>query len=338
MSQFTIYRSTDSGAPIFFGSTGSYVALLDACLVNGYGTQPGAGWKKPFANTSSVAGSPINTCGGWQQPTGSGFYLFVNDGAPNGAALYRECWATGWENLVSPSASVSNTVGSGSGQFPLPGQLLTTGHTVLRKSTTSDSSSIRQWIVVADSSSFYSFLQPNDITSTTYFGFGFGDIYSFRNSATTGNDAYKCIIMGRSAESSIATGNDGFDLFSAIGSATTGNFMARSYTQLSSSITVGKHGDGVKGSTSTYLGNISFPNSVDNALYVSPVWVCENATSIVRGQLRGIYQVLHPIANFTDGQTFNGALDYNGKTFMIIKQTPNTGIYAIETSNTLATN
>lgn len=338
MSQFTIYRSTDTGAPTFYGTTGSYVMLLDACLVNGYGTQPGAGWKKPFANTSSVPTAVNATCGGWQQPTGSGFYVFINDGAPNATSLYRECWATGWESLVAASASVSNTVGSGSGQFPLPGQSLTTGHVVIRKSTTSDSSSIRQWIVVADSSSFYSFIQPNDLTSTTYFGFGFGDIYSFKNSNTTGNDAYKCIILGRNAENTNVASSDGFDTLSAIGTITVSSFMARSYTQLSSSITIGKHGDGVKGSTTTFLGNIPFPNSVDNALYVSPIWVCENATSIVRGQLRGLYQVLHPITNFVDGQTFNGALDYNGKTFMIIKQTPANGIYGIETSNTLPTN
>lgn len=36
--QPTLYRSTDVGAPILTGSVGSLIALLDACLVNGYGS------------------------------------------------------------------------------------------------------------------------------------------------------------------------------------------------------------------------------------------------------------------------------------------------------------
>lgn len=333
MPQFTIYKSSDSGAPSFYGTTGSVIALLDACLVNGYGSKVAAGWTKPLPNTGSGAFGQSYGC--YHQPSGSGFYLFINDNGPNVTTLYRESWAVGWENLVSLSSSVSNTCGSGSGQFPTPAQLLTTGHTVIRKSATSDSSSLRQWVVAADSSSFYMFIATGDTTGM-YYGFGFGDIYSFAGTGSA--DAYKCIIMGRNLENSAAAGQDGFDAFSALNTATIGNFMPRTYSGIGTSITIGKHGDGVKGSTSTWLGSIPFPNSVDNALYVSPVWVCENASSIVRGQLRGIYQVLHPITNFSDGQTFVGALDYNGKNFQVIKTTPNSGIYAIETSNTLLTN
>jgi hypothetical protein len=332
MAQFTIYKSSDTSAPSFYGTTGSVVALLDACLVNGYGTEPGAGWLKPLPNTGSGAFSQSYGC--YQQPTGSQMYLFINDNAPNGTALYREAWATGWETLVSLSSSVSDTCGSGSGQFPLPSQLLTTGHTVIRKSSTSDSSSLRQWTVAADSSSFYMFIATGD-TANMYYGFGFGDIYSFAGSGNT--DAYRCIIMGRNAENTSAAGNEGIDFMSAINTATQGHYMPRTYAGSGTSITVGKHGDSVKGG-SGFVGNIPFPNSVDNALYVSPVWVCENATSIVRGQLRGFYQICHPVANFLDGQTFNGALDYNGKSFLVMKTTPNSGIYGIETSNTLLTN
>jgi len=335
MAQFTIYKSSDSGAPTFYGTTGSVVALLDACLVNGYGTKPGAGWSKPFANTSSFTSSFAQAVGGWRQPTGSQLYLFVNDGGPNGTALYKEAWATGWEILVSPSASVANTCGSGSGQFPVPPQLLTTGHVVIRKSTTSDSSSLRQWVVAADSSSFYMFIATGD-TANMYYGFGFGDIYSY---VGVGNaDPYKCAIIGRNAENTAAAGNDGFDTFNVLNTATIGSFLPRAFTGLGASITTGKHGDGIKGSATTWLGNIPFPNAIDSALYVSPVWMTEASSSYIRGQLRGIYQVLHPIANFTDGQTFAGALDFTGKTFQVFKTTPNNGIYAIETSNTLLTN
>jgi hypothetical protein len=328
---FTIYKSNDVGAPTFYGTTGSYVALLDACLVNGYGSKPGAGWLKPFPNTGSGGVFP-ESVGGWQQPSGSGFYLFINDNQPNVTSLGKECWATGWEFLTEDSSSVTNTNGSGSGQFPRPVQLLTTGHVVIRKSTTSDSSSLRQWIVAADSSSFYSFIATGD-TADMYYGFGFGDIYSF---VTGSNDNYRCVIMGRNAENSAAANADGFDLFSAFVTETVGNFISRTFSGLNTSSIMGKHGDGVKGSVTSYLGNIPFPNAADSTLYLSPVWVVENST--VRGQLRGLYQPLHPVAQFTDGQTFTGALDYSGKSFLIIKTTPNSGLYVLETSDTLATN
>lgn len=328
---FTIYKSNDVSAPSFYGTTGSYVALLDACLVNGYGSKVGAGWTKPVPNTGSGGTFPASM-GCWKQPTGSGFVLVVNDNRPNATSLGRECWATGWEVLVDLSSSVSNSVGSGSGQFPTTTQLLTTGHTVIRKSASSDSSSLRQWIVAADSSSFYSFIATGD-TAGMYYGFGFGDIYSFK---TGSNDNYRCIIMGRNTENSATAATDGFDLFSAFATATVGNFMARTFTGIGTSSVAGKHGDGVKGSTTSYLGNIPFPNATDNTLYLSPVWVVENST--IRGQLRGLYQPLHPVAQFNDGQTFTGALDYSGKSFLIIKTTPNSGIYVLETSDTLLTN
>ena len=331
MSQFTIYKSSDSNAPSFYGTTGSVIALLDSCLVYGYGAKPGSGWLKPLENTGSGAFSQSYGC--YQQPTGSGMTLFINDNAPNVAASFKESWAAGWESLASLSSSITNSCGSGSGQFPTPGQSLTTGHVVIRKSATSDSSSLRQWVVLSDSSSFYLLISTGDTTGI-YYGFGFGDIYSFKNTTL---DAYKCVIMGRNAENGTAASNDGFDVFSALGTATVGNFMPRSYTGLSSSIVISKHGDGVKGSA-YYSGSIPFPNGTDSALYVSPVWVVESSISTIRGQLRGIYQPLHPSTNFVDGQVFSGSVDYNGKMFQIFKTTPNGGMYVIETSNTLSTN
>lgn len=38
MAAPTIYRSTDANAPVLFGGGGSLITLLDACLVNGYGS------------------------------------------------------------------------------------------------------------------------------------------------------------------------------------------------------------------------------------------------------------------------------------------------------------
>lgn len=40
----TIYKSTDPSAPVMNGSAGSLIAVLKACLVDGYGAKPAAGW------------------------------------------------------------------------------------------------------------------------------------------------------------------------------------------------------------------------------------------------------------------------------------------------------
>lgn len=39
MGNVKIFRSTDYGAPILYGNASYMIGLLDACLVNGYGTQ-----------------------------------------------------------------------------------------------------------------------------------------------------------------------------------------------------------------------------------------------------------------------------------------------------------
>lgn len=50
----TVYRSTDPGAPVLSGTAGSFAALMDAVLVDGYGTgpdaKPGLGWVRAFSD------------------------------------------------------------------------------------------------------------------------------------------------------------------------------------------------------------------------------------------------------------------------------------------------
>ena len=52
MTQATLYESTDAGAPIVNGVVGSFITLLDAVLVDGYGSRSPAGWTKVFSGTN----------------------------------------------------------------------------------------------------------------------------------------------------------------------------------------------------------------------------------------------------------------------------------------------
>jgi len=47
---WTLYQSTDSGAPALSGQAGSLLEVLDACLVNGYGGKAAAGWGIAFSS------------------------------------------------------------------------------------------------------------------------------------------------------------------------------------------------------------------------------------------------------------------------------------------------
>lgn len=323
MAQFTIYKSSDAGAVsaslIIHGNAGSMITVMDACLVDGYTGKSAAGWTHPVATASNIAS--------YKQASGSGFGFVLNDNAPNATSLGKEAWARGWEVI----AGVGSPGGSGTNQFPTAAQLLSDGHVVIRKSVATGTTA-REWIVAADGRTAYLFVLTGD-TAGVYYCYGFGDCYSLKS-----GDAYNCFIMGRSAENSATAATEGFDLFSTLSAAVVGNFMARTQGQTGASITIGKHGDGIKGSATSYLGTVQYPNAEDTELYLSPVWVIENGTPNIRGRLRGLYQPLHAISNFTDGQTFTGAGDYAGKSFVAVKQSVNAGVFFLETSATLDTN
>lgn len=334
-SQFIIYSSSDASGPgQLTGQAGTLLALLDACLVNGYTGKAAAGWSKPFANSGNI--------GCYKNGTGSTqMSLLINDNGPNVTSTFKEAWATGWESI----ASIAAPVGTGSGQFPTPAQLLTTGHVVCRKSASADGVG-RNWIMFADAHTFYLFVLTGD-TANTYYNLIFGDIYSMKGST----DAYRAFIFGKTVENN-ATG-DGWDVYTVVvasgimSAAAGGHFMARTWGGGGGSITVSKTWDfsmavGTApggGQDSFFLaGSAQTPNGPDNCLYLSPLRICENSVSSIRGRLRGVYFVGHNVASFSDGQTFAGANDYAGKSFQIVKVGGSNGFWAMETSATVETN
>lgn len=319
---FTIYASTDSGAPNLTGITGSLLTVLDACLVNGYGAKSAAGWSKPLANTASY--------GMYKQGSGSvSCSLFVYD-AGSGSAGGAEAQLTGWDSITG----IDNGAVTGSNQFPTLAQLaIGVGAVAVRKSSV-PTSTARTWIIYADSRTMYGFVKTSDI-GNSYFSFAFGDFYSLRSGSI---DASRCMIIGRVNPSSSTAASDRLDALSAVNTAVTAHFAPHIASGTGTSITLGKHGDGVKGSTSALNGNVQLLNSVDNGLYISPVWLVESSTSSIRGRMRGFYQLCHATTSFVDGQQFTSSVDFPGRTFQLVQPSANNGTYLLETSDTLETN
>jgi hypothetical protein len=330
-SQFRLYTSSDASGPgAMTGAAGSLLSILDACLVNGYTGHAAAGWTKPFSNSGNI--------GCYVQNGGSGFGIVVNDNGPDVSASFREAWVTGWKSITA----ISGPVGTGTGQFPLPGQLLTTGHVVCRKSTTADSTS-RTWALYADATTFYLFVKTGD-NASNYFDLAFGDMFSLWGSS----DVNRCVLIGRNLVNSgsinLTSGHVDRMINPLISSNIAGAYVADNFAGTSGSIVaycmgdLSKAGSLINGSSPVALsGAMPAPNAADNSYYLSPVWVSDSSWS-VRGRLRGLYHLCHAVSSFSDGQTFNGANDYAGKTFTVLLQGTSGGLYCIETSNTVDTN
>jgi hypothetical protein len=370
-SQFTIYTSSDPRGPgLITGQTGSLNNILDACLVDGYGSgsayyRPAAGWTKPLPDISASVGS-LPQLAAYKQASGSQMILFVNDAGPNVTSTAREAWITGWELMTALTGSgnlgnvytASNSAGSGYGQFPLPSQLLTYGHCVVRKSTSADGVG-RTWIIAADAHTMYMWISTGD-SANRYYHFAFGDIFSFGGV----NDTHKCMIMGRAAENSagvqnvdwtseIAQGSgyhvSGYNAASTLGVGQPGCYLVKNFGKSAGSLSFTKKGDPMQATgmyhsspaayASFYQGAMQTPNSSDNSFFIHPIIVVEPGGPMMRGRLRGIYHPCHPITNFNNGQIITAGGDYIGKTFMCILTTPDdAGVYLLETSNTVETN
>lgn len=329
-----VYRSTDASAPSLTGAVGSLTALLDACLVNGYGSQTAAGW--------SINQTTTNKRGYKQNLTGSnnsgGMLLYVDDTGP-GAGGAKEARACGFETM-------SAITPTGTGQFPTSGQAgsITGGFVVIRKSATADATA-RAWTLVANGQTIYLFIDNGDQAIPIAIpGYFFGDFKSYKAS-----DQYAVGIIGRILENS--SGANTAESFSALSNTTVancltasliGHFAARRHTGVGGSVRFGKVADigRFTGSISGYytseaqtapaFSNISIgrynvnypfqaPNSVDGSLWMSPIYLCHEGA--LRGYLPGLWCPLHdrPLAHNDTFTVSSGNL--NGKSFQAIMLT-----------------
>jgi hypothetical protein len=309
-----LYKSTDASAPVLYGAVGSLIGVLDAVLVNGYGTQTAAGWTKPYSGTNKAV-YRMATSGN------TGFYLNVQDSAA-GTGGAKEARAWGYE-----TASAQDT---GSGQFPTTAQLA--NGVFIRKSATADSTNARAWWIVADTSCFYLFIESGDYAAPCpCTSFGFGDFYTYKS-----GDAYNCAIIGRSTENS-ASFVDTFGLLNNGGggsSVISGNYVARHWTQSGSAVQVGKCGTtfagalltsnmtGEQNTTPANYGLLTYPNGPDSSLVLSPIWLAHN--SAVRGYLKGVWAPCHSLP-LNHGDTFSGSGSMTGKSFVAISMRGFTG-------------
>lgn len=308
----TIYKSTDTSAPSLDGQAGSLVTVLDAILVNGYGSKTAAGWTIAFTTTNKRSykqGSPSAGV----PPTQ--YYLDVDDTGP-GAGTTSEARMRGYETM--------SAIATGTNPFPPAGT-----NVALRKKSASTAGAIA-WICIADETTFYFFSLTGD-TATTYMTFAFGEFYSY-----VSGDTYKNIIMARTENNSSGTGS-GVNAITQITAVNTfaalsqTNYAARDYAGLN--IGSGLAKNPLMPSAGTYMGSakMPYPNAADGALLMSPIGVFTGAaaaTLSLHGELRGFFYAAHANTNFTNLDTFSGSGALAGRTFIIVRDTDGASIGA----------
>lgn len=288
-----VYQSTDASAPSLTGLAGALITVLDACLVNGYGSKAAAGWAKSYSGTNKAVYRPS---------AGNRHYLRVDDSGGQWARV------RGYETM--------SDVDTGTGLMPTEAQISGGGY--LNKGT--NNSTVRGWILVADEKRFWLVMAVANTTIADSTGAGyvmfFGDLVPFKS-----GDAHHTMLI---ASISTSTGADPTgSLATALGTVTGGHFLMRSYTQSGTCVTASKHSDAAKKTAATMGNNGSaYPDPVTGGILIAPLYANEAVALVVRGRIPGMWDVLHNLPA-TPGDTFSGNGDLAGKTFVLVDM--NTG-------------
>lgn len=289
-----VYRHDDSSAPALSGTAGALVALLDACLVNGYGAKTAAGWTKSFSGTNKAA---------YRMGAGNQRYLRVDD---SGTTTAR---AVGYESM--------SDVDTGTNPFPTAAQL--SGGTYMWKSQ-SGNGTARPWILLADEKRFYLFIvydQTSGLSAASTYQptFFFGDII-----ATKPGDAYSTLIIGNDSTSASDGRFAGIQSSSGGHNDIQGHWLARNVAE-----TVGAHACSKASDTrgnvgSLGIGGSAYPDPATGGMVLAPVFVTDSGsgTNTTRGTLPGLWNPLHNLPA-SPGDTFTGAGALAGKSFILLE-------------------
>lgn len=310
-----VYRWDDSSAPTLNGGAGSLITLLDAVLVNGYGSKTAAGWTKAYAGTN-VAGY---TNGRASSPQG----IKVDHSTAGNVATI-----VGYES-ISGGGVVTDP-------FPTVAQASAGLYWYLTSETTPFNTINRPWMIVADEKRFYLWIGYSVTTATGLATTAYMQLYFAGDIASSkGDDLFHFALVG--GTSNAVTNNAFGVVVSAVSSTQTGHYIARSYTQASGakSILCGKVQDYSISSGVGNTGPIAYPDPVSGGMLMSPVRIVESSN--LRGVFPGLWSPLHnTIGAMNSGDTFSGAGPLAGKTFILVDAN-GSGVrarFAIETSNT----
>ncbi len=268
-----IYRSDDPNAPVLNGSDRTCVVnLLKACLVDGYGDKPGAGWTMPFVSAdgriAAFRNNPVN---------GTGFFLSVNHASPSGSNM---CRFYGYEVMTSEN--------DGSFSFGYKDGIVMSA---------SLSTAARAWILAATDTWFYFFgynglsTIPTNTELISAGSAGNGPIVVFGDFEKLAQlDGYNCMLMQNSRGSAVIFGYN----VSSSASSSPGCFLARKESDVAGQVEVAVHvPPPAKGGTG--MGGFGVPYPGKMGLLTSKAIINNGSEGTIRGFLPGILVPLSPL-------------------------------------------
>lgn len=317
-----VYRSDDVGAPTLTTNAGTLIAVLDACLVNGYGSKAAAGWTKPFSGTNKAA-YRMGSVAGYPQ-----HYLRVDD-----SSLSSSPWATliGYETMTD--------VDTGTGLFPTNAQLA--GGMFMRRSN-STTVATKSWVLIANNQRFVlivrgaatsATLATTAAVSSDYY-MEFGSFHSFQPS-----DLYNTHL--RASVTNSSTAGVGANLTDYLTASVSG-YTARSYTQVGTSIQVSRTMAKRSGQTLASNGAYKYPDPITGGMQLSRILTAEQFTAgseyAERGVFPGLWSSLssQTLGGWSTFDTLSGTGDLAGKDFIILPVTQGSslGYLFVETNGT----
>lgn len=226
-----VYRSTDPGAPQLYGQPGSFAAIMDAVLVDGYGG--GADFKAPL---------------GWARAfTGMNKRAYRNDPALYSGNFIRFDDSNARYVLVDAYVLMTS-IDSGTERYQA------TSDAWAKADETSTAP--KKWVVVGTAQRFYVFVWPGTAASFSW-GYFVGDLAMFGP-----NDIWPFAYSLTGSTSYTAGGGAGSGLFISGSSTDPGTRVARSSSGLLGGYTL-------KTSPSLFSGQVVFGSS--NSGYPHPL-------------------------------------------------------------------
>lgn len=303
------YKSTDASAPSLSGTVGSLIALLDAVLVNGYGSKPSAGWSKVYSDTNKAV---------YRAPAGNRFYLRVLDDGSDGTHGAKVATIRGYETM--------SDVDTGTGPFPTAAQK--SAGLFVGKSSTANATA-RPWFLLADGKRFVLGVANYSSLSNAYEQTCFGDLIGAAPA-----DAYASIIAAVSASANTLSGSPG-------GGGAYGNIAYTNATSGAIYAPRAASGTGAAAeqislfptTATTGSGNINLPSGTDAA---GNVWgdriQIGNGTAAATVLPRGYFPGILYLRNYLDYATYPSFYEF-GQYQVVRYNSSHAAAYLIDTGD-----
>lgn len=325
-----VLRSTDTDAPVLTGQTGTLLALLNACLVDGFGAKSPLGWTREFSESGSRAVFRNDSVGG------SGQRIWVRDDISTHtrwARIYGAKEASAIDTLTGmfPSQVTINTVNAGC---------------CISKSATSDAT-VRPWVMIGDERTFILLIQTGEVANE-WCGTYAGDIDSI-----TGSDIFALFARWASGWTQAITSTNASPMTASAPVLSAEEFGTQNpyVTRTSQNSTMDGHiaehpvsgqacpamnrlaADGRSNIASQSGGYGSAYPAVGGGILMAKNQLVLGSSSVCHiGTQRGVWSPLHnrPLSN---NDTFSGSGEFAGKTFEAFNLAQG-GQLIIETSDT----